>query len=85
MEGVENITTNEKINYRRLYGQFIREIIDRMKALNMEVRKESYDINEVLKYLSDENLRLQNQDDLNAIEAQIFYEWLRKNNFELPK
>jgi len=71
-----------QIDYKRLYGQFNREIIGRMQLLGMEIEEEPYDLNQVLEYLKYKGLRNQKKlEDRNAMKAEMFYEWLLKNNF----
>ena len=71
-------------NYKRLYAEFNREIIVKMKERGMEVEEEPYDLNEVLRYLSDVSARMGKQfEDRNAMKAQIFSEWLVKKGIPL--
>ncbi len=71
-------------NYKRLYGQFNRETIDKMKLLNMQIDEEPYDLEKVLEYLKDEEKRNENKfEDRNAMKAEMFYEWLVKNNINI--
>lgn len=73
-----------EVNHRRLYGQFNREIVGRMKSLGMEIDEEPYDLEKVLEYLKDEKLRNEKKlEDRNAMKAEMFNEWILKNNISI--
>lgn len=84
--GMEPKIETQVPNYKRLYAEFNREIISKMKSLGMEVEEEPYDLNEVLRYLADSPARMGKQlEDRNAIKAQIFSEWLANKGIALPE
>lgn len=73
-----------EINHKRLYGQFNREIIDKMRLLNMEVEEEPYNLEKVLEYLKDKKQREEKKfQDRDAMKAEMFHEWILKNNINL--
>jgi hypothetical protein len=89
MEQIE-ITTKEaesgSVNLRRLYGEFNRETISRLKERGLTVAEEPYDLDEVMRYLRCDDERNKKQlEDRNAMKAQIFYEWLNKKGIERPE
>ena len=81
----QRIVESTTPNYKRLFGQFNREVIEKMKGLGMEIGDETYDVNEVLRYLGDEKARSEALlEDHNAQKADVFVDWLKKNGTALP-
>lgn len=74
---MNRVEKNPDVNYRRLYGEFNRETIQKMKERGFEIAEEPYDISEVMRYLEDKDNREKDKlTDRNAMKAQMFSEWL---------
>lgn len=74
---MNRVEKNPDVNYRRLYGEFNRETIQKMKTKGFEVAEEPYDLGEVMRYLEDVESREKDKlTDRNAMKAQMFSEWL---------
>ncbi len=79
-----NTLQRETVSLKRLYAEFNRETIAKMKAHNMEITEEPYNLDEVLRFLQDDSDRNEKQyEDRNAMKAQLFTEWLEEKNIQM--
>lgn len=83
----------QKPNYKRLYGDFVRSVLAKMTALkdkgmDMEESDYVYSLEKVFFYFynnEERNKGLQDPDNKEAAQAQVFLDWLSKNGHKLPE